>query len=586
MYKVESDYEPKRKRLDVLRAQLDLERSSFISHWRDLGDFLLPRRPHLNTTDVNRGEKKNEKVRDSTGSMAIRTMQAGMMAGVTSPARKWFRLTTPDPMLSESFSVKKWLDIVSDRMSTVMLRSNLYQALPTVYGDLGGFGTAAMLVEEDFDQVIRFYAMPIGSYMVGLNSRLKVDVFMREFRVTVRQLVDKFGQKDSKGNVTNWENFSSHVQSLWKEGQRDTWVEVVHAITPNDQYDPRRAMVSKFKRYSSCYYEKGITGAGSTYFVSGEENVYLRERGYDLFPVLVPRWEVTGEDVYGTNCPGMLALGDVKQLQHGEKKKLQALDKLIDPPMNAPAAMRGQAASIVPGKINWIPERNGGVGFQPTYQIQPPFQEIEFVQDQVRNRLRKAFFEDLFLMLASSDRRQITAREIEERHEEKLLALGPVLEQLNQDLLDPLIDHVFEKMLAFGLIPEPPPELQGSPLKVEYLSVLAQAQKLVDVGGIERFAQFALAAAPINPEILDKVDFDQMIDVYGDILSIAPGVVRPDEAVMQIRQARAQAQQAQAQAEMAAQNAQSARNLSQADLSGDNALSRLIDQSKNGETLQ
>jgi hypothetical protein len=178
-------------------------------------------------------------------------------------------------------------------------------------------------------------------------------------------------------------------------------------------------------------------------------------------------------------------------------------------------------------------------------------------------------------MLAQSDRRQITAREIDERHEEKLLALGPVLEQLNQDSNDPLIDIAFDIHMRQGLIPPPPEEVQGSDLKVEYISMMAQAQKLVGIGGVERFAGFVMQAAQVDPSVLQKVNADQMIDVYADMTSVPPSIVRTDEQVSEMRQAQAAQQAKQQQMMMVKEASAAAKNLSQADLSGDNALSRM-----------
>lgn len=575
--------ETKRQRYDLMRSQLDNERSSFLSHWRDLGDYILPRRPRFTVTDVNRGERRNTKIIDSTATLAARTLRSGMMAGVTSPARPWFRLSTPDPEMSEFGAVKDWLEDVTRRMSTVFLRSNLYNALPVVYGDIGVFATAAMQVEEDFEgSVIRCYPFPIGSYMIANDSRLKVGVFMREFQMTCRQLVEKFGRKDSGGNM-DWSNFSTAVKTAYLNGQYETWFQVTHVIHPNPDFNPQM-LSSKFKRYTSCYYETGFSSVTGNNGYSPDNDVYLRESGYDYFPTLCPRWEVTGEDVYGTSCPGMDALGDIKQLQLGEKRGMQAIEKMVNPPMKGPPELRTVKTSILPGDMTYVSERDGMKGFSPVHEVNPRIQELEMKQGMVRQRVQRSFYEDLFLMLANTDRSGITAREIEERHEEKLLALGPVLEQINQDLLDPLIDNTFNIMVRQGHIPPPPEEIQGAQLKVEYISVMAQAQKLVGIAGIERFAGFVgnIAASTQNPALLDKVDADQMIDEYADAVGVSPHIVRSDDEVEAIRSERAKAQAAQIKSDRVQQLAKGAKDLSQTDMTGDTALTRLVQQAEAG----
>ena len=564
----------KRKQFDILRAQLENERASFLSHWRDLGDHILPRRPRFTTSENNRGERKNQKIIDATATMAARTLRSGMMSGVTSPARPWFRLSIPDPQFMESGPVKDWLHTVTERMSAVFIKSNLYNVLPTVYGDMGVFGTAAMMVEEDFDEVMRFYVFPIGSYAIAVNDKLKVDMFYREFRMTARQVVARFGKRDRSGNII-WDNISNTVRSQYESGHGEAWVDVCHMIRPNDDFDDSK-VESKHKKFSSCYYEKGASK------LAGDEDKVLRESGYDYFPVLCPRWEVTGEDVYGTECPGMIALGDIRALQLMQKKKAQAIEKMVNPPMVAPTSMANKKISLLPGDVSFSDAREGTGGIRPAHEINPRVNELVMDIQEYQMRIKRVFYEDLFLMLSNTDRREITAREVDVRQEEKLLALGPVLEQLNQDLLDPLIDIAFTLMDRQGLIPEPPQDIQGKSLRVEYISIMAQAQKLAGIASIERFAGFAQGIAAVNPEALDKIDTDQILDVYGDRLSLQPGIVRSDDKVAEIRQSRAQAQQAAQVAATVQQGAAAMRDLSGADMEGDNALTRLIQNANAG----
>lgn len=561
----------RRQEFEILRNDLTAERQSYVGHWRDIADNILPRRPMFVLTDTNRGERKNQRIVDSTATLAARTLRSGMMSGVTSPARPWFRLTTPDPRLSEFGPVKEWLYTVTERMGNIFLRSNVYNALPLVYGDIGIFGTAALGVEEDFDDVIRCTVFPTGSYMFANDDRGKVRVFMREFRLTVRQLVAKFG-----GSPIDWTRFSVQVKNYYDRKQMDTWIDVVHVIKENRDFNPN-SLTSK--RYESVYYERGTTGAQSA-----DDGRLLSDRGYDYFPVLCPRWELSGEDVYGSDCPGMTALGDVKALQVMQKRKAQAIEKMVNPPLKGPSALRTQKVSLIPGDITYLDEREGQKGLSPIHEVNPRIQELSMDILEHQNRIRRCFYEDLFLMLANTTRREITAREIDERHEEKLLALGPVLEQLNQDLLDPLIDVTFDIMNRQGMIPPAPQELQGMALKVEYVSIMAMAQKMVGIAGVERFAGFVgqVIQTTQNPSVLDKVDIDQLIDVYGDLTSIPPGIVRPDEVVAEIRQGRADAQKQMQQMQEMSQGAQMAKDLAGADMSGRNALTALAEQANAG----
>ncbi len=563
--------ESKRQKLDILSAALDAERQSFLPHWREIAENFAPRRPRFNTNDKNRGDRRNHHIIDSTPVLAARSLMSGMMTGITSPARDWFRLTLSDQRNAEAGPVKAWLDSTTAKMNSVFLRSNLYSALPNVYFDLGTFGTAAMLIEEDFENTIRCYPIPIGSYCIGLSERHKVEVFKRDLSMTVREIIQKFGRQEN-GKI-DWSNISDSVKQAFEDNQLTRAVDVVHIIKPNDFFD-KEQIESKYKKFRSTYYEKASAET--------DKDKFLSEKGYDYFPVVAPRWQTTGSDPYAETCPGMDALGDAKQLQLGHRRMLSAIELMVRPPMVGPSKMKNVSAGIIPGKITYLDEVDGGTKFRRAFETDPRTNELREMIDSIQTRIEKIFYVDIFLMISNSDRRQITATEIDERREEKLLALGPVLEQLNQDMLDPIIDITFDFMLRQGEIDEPPPELQGIELKVEYISIMQQAQKLSGLGSVERFAQFAQNLIAANPQSADKIDIDQLLDTYADITSQRAGIVRSDDDVAEMRAQRAQAQQAQAKADQVQAMAQSAKSLSQADMGGDNALTRLMSANQAG----
>lgn len=562
----------KRQRHNLMHSELDQERSTFIKGWRDIGDNMAPTRPRFMLTDGNRGDRRNQGIIDNTAIIAARTLRSGMMSGITSPARPWFRLTTPDPNLAEFGKVKDWLSLVSTRMSTIYARSNLYQVLPIVYGDMGTFGTAAMFLEEDYDTVINCQAFPVGTYWLAKDHRGRVNTFMREFRMTVMNLVTKFGKNEDGSGKPDWSIFSEQVKNAWDQGNYQTWIDVRHVVAPNPEFNPRSAL-SKHKRFESCYYEKNSP------LDAKSEGKYLREKGYDVFPVLAPRWEATGEDVYSTEYPGVASLGDVKQLQLGEKRSLQAIEKMINPPMIGNAGSKNSKHTILPGDITWEDESPGSKGFRPAHEVRFSIQELEGKQEQIRSRVKRAWFEDLFLMISnSSDDPTKTATEILEKKEEKLIILGPTLHHTNVDLLDPLVDNTYLIAEKQGWIPPAPEELDGIPLKVEYTSVLQQAQKTLGISGVERFWGFVGRMAEANPDVLDKIDMDQTIDVYGEMTSVPPSIVRTDEMVQEIRQGRAEAQAKQAQAQAISEGAKATKDLSQASLDGNSALTAMLEQ--------
>lgn len=401
---------PYLRRLAALKA----ERASWIDHWRDVADHVLPRRGRFLMTDRNKGDRRNSRIIDNTATVALRTLASGLMSGVTSPARPWFRLGSPDPMMMEIAAVKTYLADVERLMREVFNRSNAYNALFSVYEELGVFGTAAMIVYDDPDSTIHCEALTAGEYVVAVNARGTVDTVYREYSLSVGQVVAEFG-RGPDGSL-DWSRISTAVRNLYERGEVDQWVEIVHAIEPNRDADAKRP-AARHKPWRSVWFE--ASGA--------DGDKLLRESGFDEFPAMCPRWNLAGADIYGRS-PAMDALGDSRQLQVMEKQAAIAIQKMVSPALQGPA----QAANFVnslPGGYTSVDGGPAGAGIRPIYDVQPRTMELQQSMDFVRNRIRQALYADLWLIVTEMDRTQVTATEIDARREEKLLMLGPVLER-------------------------------------------------------------------------------------------------------------------------------------------------------------
>lgn len=545
--------EKKRSELNRAWRALESERTPWETHFRELEVNFAPRRSRWDVESSPKAadDTADQGLNDSSPLYGLRVLKSGMMGGHTSPSRPWFRLITPDTDLMEFGPVKTWLYVVEQRMRTVFARSNIYNALPVFYGDLAVYGTAAMGVYGDRQDVMRAYPYVMGSYYVGNGPRLTVWRFGRKWRCTVEQAAAMFGL----------ENLSVSARKSAETGNWSNPIDVYHILQPNRDADPR-FLNAEAMPWESWYWQRG--------FPDGKA---IRREGFREMPVLVARWETVGEDPYGIS-PCMDALGDARQLQFETLRAAQMIDKIGEPSWNVPLGLQNKQKFTLPGGYNHVADTRQGI--TPTYEVPPAAVEIlDRKSAELRTRLYQHLYVDMFLMLAQSDRRQITAREVEERHSEKLMLIGPVLERLSDELLDPLIDRTFRLMLEAGEIPEWPEELDRVPLKIEYTSILAQAQKAVARSSIEAVAGFAASLAQSNPEALDKLDTDQAIDEYSDMLGAPPTIVRSDEAVRAIRRQRAQAAAVQQAAAVADQAAGAVQKLGQASMEGDTALSRM-----------
>ena len=561
---ITDDKELPRQAYERRFGAMDLERSAWIPHWRELADYILPRSARFLITDrENRGAWRNTRIMDSTATQCVNVLSSGMMSGLTSPARPWFNIKVADPELNEVKAIKVWTEEIRERMCQVFIQSNLYTTLPQVYSDLAVFGTTAFALMEDEHSVVRCYSYPVGSFWIMPSERGVIDSCYRKFQMSRRQMIAKFGL----------DNCSKQIQEAARNGKGDLdiWHEIRHVVEPNEDFDGDK-FESKFKKFKSVFYD-----------VSAPIDEILSLKGYDTFPIMAARWSVIGEDVYGIS-PAMDALGDIKALQLEQKRKMQAIDKHVNPPMVAPSSLRNQRASLLPGDITYVDNLNGQ-SFMPAYQIKPEIQSLIMDIQENQGRIKKAFFTDIFMMIASDVQTAgVTATEIQERHEEKMLMMGPILERMNDELLDPLIKRTFQIMLEKGLIPPPPDELvkgMGA-LTISYESVLAQAQRMLGIGSIEKAIQFAVSMAPAFPGVLDNIDADQTLQEYAEAVGAPPEMMQDPQVVKQNRAVQAQQQKQQQAMQMAQQGAQTAQTLGQTPVTSDTALGQMLARTAGG----
>jgi hypothetical protein len=382
---------------------------------------------------------------------------------------------------------------------------------------------------------------------------------MRNYEMTVEQVVMEFVAPGDYGGKPAWDAVSPRIKNLWDSHNYDAGVEVIHLIEPRAMRDrDLRGYARRLPKnlpFKSCYIE-----------AAGDGDKILRESGFKDFPALCPRWHTRGGDVYGVG-PGMEALGDIKQLMQEQLRKAQGIDYMARPPVVIPAELKGREADTLPGGVNYFNISSANAKIQNLFDVRIDLQHLLADIQDVRGRIDSHFYADLFLMISQDNRSTpATATEIAERHEEKLLMLGPVLERLHDEMISPLIDITFRRLLEAGALPPPPPEMEGVDLKVEFVSVLAQAQRAVGLGAIDRLIGTvqALATASGDPSVWDKINKDETVEHYADMLAVDPELIVSDDEARAVRDARAQQQAQQASLAAAPEMASAAKDMATA----------------------
>jgi hypothetical protein len=525
------------------------------NYWRPIGDYLLPRRGWFDDLeDPQRpGRRRQDKIINNQPSRSLRILAAGMQGGLTSPARQWFQLSLADSNLSGLGRVREYLGEVQARMYKIFASSNFYSSIHMAYTELAGFGTCCLLEDEDLEKGVRFKTLTAGEYYLAEDRRGRVDTVYRTTWMSATQMAQEFGR----------ENLSDSVKSAL-EHDPDHSFQVLHLVEPRTVREPGSKNALNMP-WRSVYLE--LEGGGNL----------LRKGGYEEFPYLVSRWSVFGGEVYGRG-PGCDVLPDIKMLQEMEKTHLKALHKMADPPVKKPSTL-SHPVNALPGGVTPYDASNPHA-LAPLYEVRPNTGELDVKIQRVENAIAKAMFNDVFLF--NTYIRGMTATEVEERREEKLLMLGPVIERQTHELLDPLINRTYQLMNRRGMLPTPPREIQGMEIKVEFISHLAQAQKVVLTRGIRAISAFVADLSRLSSQAMDLFDVDQAVRQFAEAAGTPVRLIRGAGEVEDLRRAKARAMAKRAQDEeqekalaRLPKTARAAKDLSQANKLGHDPLAQV-----------
>jgi hypothetical protein len=511
---------------------LKQEREPFMDQWLEISRHVTPASGrYVDSNTKNQARERFNRIYNNTSLRAANICAAGMQSGMTDESTQWFALTTGDEKLDASYDVKVYLDECQRIMEMAFSKSNIYPAFQHCWREVATMGICANVILEDDE--VGFYCVPltIGEYAVAANYRGQVDTLYRMFTMTAAQLVGQYGL-DVVGR---------NVKQAYDQ-KPDKTFRVLHAIEPRKVRERGKLDNKNMPFRSVVMLIDGVESGGGI----------LEESGYNEFPAVVGRWGASATSVYSEESPGMIAIGDTKQMRHQYLQKGNALDYQVNPALLLPESAKDHELDFLPGGRSYVSNPTAADQVKPAFDVQIPLGDINADIMEAQNRINAAFYVDMFLMLAGRTK-EMTAFEVAQRNEEKLVQLGPVFSRLNNEVLRGTIERVFNILQRAGQLPQPPQSLAGRPLNVEYTSMLAKAQRSIRAASLRNYLADLGMVAQMKPEILSKVNPFAIADEFADYHSVAPSVVVPTEdAQAQI----AQQQQAMAQAEQQAQMAQ------------------------------
>lgn len=493
------------------------ERSLLEGQWQEIAELVRPMRADFTITRMA-GEKRQQRIFDSTPGAAADNLAAGLWGMITNSANNWFGLSHPIEELNHDEAVRLWMDEAARRMRNTFAANGqrFYAKAMELYLDQVSFGTGVFYVDEMPDGTGLFFSCRhLAECTIAENAYEKVDTLYRRFEFTARQAYSLWGERAGENVVRVHE----------KEPERK--FTFIHAVYPRDDHDPRKTLDHRGKAFRSCY-------------VNVEKRQLVHEGGYYEFPYQVARWSTASRGVYG-DAPAMLALPDIKMLNAMSKTTIVAAQKVADPPILTVDERGLRGARTTPGGFIYSGlDKLGNPRYRPLETNANIGLGLEMEQ-QRRAAIKEAFYGSLLLMVAQPN---MTAAEWLGRQEEKLRLMGPHLGRIQSEFLDPLIDRVFALMYRAGKFPEPPEILKRYPdIKVDYVSPLARAQRASEGAAIVRTFEALAPIGAANPDVYDNFDSDQVAQLLADAYGLPQKAVRDPKRVAQMRQQKQQAAQ-------------------------------------------
>lgn len=543
------------KRIQELKerfAALKQERQASIeSVSLEISEYVTPARGRFPGDDrkADRNHRRrDDKIIDSTSMDAHEVATNGMHSGLTPPSRPWFRIALADEDLGKWGPVKEFMDSLQKRAYAQFRRANFYGTMHHNYGEVIAYSNCLDMMREFPEGGFYFRPFTFGEYWWSRNHRGKVDMVFREEFLYAKQLVEEFGESA----------VSKQVRDAIRNNKPYQTFSILHAVEPRQDADRSRK-------------DRGNMPWASTWMELGGDCNILLESGFETFPYAAGSWFIVGADQYGCDSPAARKLPDVKQLQDMEESCLMAVHQELDPALKAPSTMAGSPIRRSAGGITYYDTNPEGL--QRLYEFKFDIAAGEAKSQQIRERVRKGFYNDLFRMFLEENMRgNVTATQIMQMQAQNMMQVGPFIERMEDELLDPHVIFTVERMMRRPWLYDLPPipqELAGADYKVEYISLLAQAQRMLGIRSIDETVQFAMTTGQADPSSLDLYNFDELGRERAELVG-APGKgIRTEDAVQQIRQQRAQKQQEMEQAQTAMAAVQGAKTLGDTPVDGE-----------------
>jgi len=513
------------ERLYTIRQEQLTDRERYDSAWANIAEKVNPAMSDWNDEAPEQGTVKTfQDVYDNTGIKASVRLTDGIQGYAFSRGAPWMRLVLEDEELMDREEVKEWLQRVETGMYHRLNLSSFYDEGRGFVRTGADFGTAVMFRQDNPAKGIpHYHTLHLKRVLLMEDALGEVDTLFRDLWLSPYHAAAMFGV----------DALPQQIREAYEQGKTRRWP-FQQFIMPADKFD---LDIGMRETRGMPYY--------SLYVADVDHNDPIREGGYDTKPFFAWRWSRNPDgDVWGTDCPGMIEISNIKQADGLRKDFSRLVQLAARPPIKATEGLRGKI-NLTPNGFTYV---RAGQDYAPGMvvgKVETLAEDLKMMQDSIN----QTYYSNLFLVLTENLERIKTATEVEGIKSEQAAMLTAFFGRLSAEFLEPAVEDLFRLEIEAGRVPPPPPALRGQRLQVDLISPLAQLQKrYLRLDTTRQWLQELLVVAGIQNKlgetstVLDNIDFNEYARVTEELYHVDKRVVRDIAEVERRRAARAELQ--------------------------------------------
>lgn len=478
---------------------------------------------------------------DITGIIAADRLATGLISLITPDSEKWMGLGGMGSFGAMELNDEeaRWSERQRDYLLSTMYTplTGWTQANGAAFRSMVVFGTGLYFLEEaygkrgknDVSVPYTFSPLPLSENYLTVDGQNELDGDYRRFRMSARQAAGVFGT-----------GLSAKTQALAGDPQKcHQQIDFCHWIGYRQEKglraDPLRASPVE------------------SVYVEVEHKHEVKRGGFSYWPVVAYQWNQVPHSPY-SESPVMLVLGEIKSANIHGKNSLLSSQQLTAPPV-AVGWDEGNKPNLNPRAINYgAIDAQGRLKIQPIFTAQNP-SLVQEVLEASRMQIREGLYTNLWQILIQNP--NMTATEALIRANEKGELLGPVGTKVQAGLaqcVDGQLTIIAGKgAWTPGALLEPPQSLAGKDVRPIFSSPLDRLRRSSELVGIQRTIEVLTPLAQLKPEIMDRIDDDEVVRIAQEVTGAPKRMLRPDKDVEAMRAARQQQQQVQSTIDTAGQ---------------------------------